>query len=482
MRSLQTTLMLWIGTTIAAILIVAGAVIYWAVYRALLDQFDGSLDRTGRTLAALIETDGEHLESEAGDHDLSQFSTNEYPEYYQIFGSNGVILESSTSLNGQTLPYEPNRSEKTRFEFALLKNGHNVRTATLNFVPRLEHAEDAHGAVGNDVSDRNQAALTLVVAHDTTELNGTLSRIAWLIVVVTATTILLGLVSAAWVAKRGLRPLRAAVDDIARIDGKHLDVRLDLNQAPSEVQPTIAALNQMLDRLKETFQREREFSANVAHELRTPLAGLKSTIEVAVSQERNTNEYMHSFNECLTICDETETIIANLFTLSRVDSGKCAVTNEHVVLPQLIRDTWSSFAQTADTRSISLHLEMDESLEFETDPEKMRLVLRNLFDNAISYSPNGTNIYTACNQQADLAVIQITNTASSKLNNADISHVFERFWRGDKSRSQTGQHSGLGLALCRSLIELLGGSIDVSVSSDNRFTASVNLPNKSSKS
>ncbi len=498
MRSLQSKLMLWIGLAIATILAVAGLMIYFAVYHALLNQFDAALDRTVHTLAYLVETDGERIQSDMAGGEPPQFVANEKPDYYQIFRDGGGVVESSSSLKGGSLPMMRLRGKGPVFEFLTLPDGRAGRVVAIKVVPRFDsHEEDDDEEDQNDSSiDRGfdedpvgfemsqssnsptPSPVTLVFARDMEELNDTLAQIWWLIAIVTIVAIMFGLGIAAWVARLGLRPLRNAVGRISSIDGMHLDIRLDPTNAPSEVQPTIVALNQMLDRLKDTFLREREFSANVAHELRTPLAGIKSTIEVAVSRKRESDEYQAAFGDCLAICDDTEAIIDNLFTLSRIDAGKCMVRRESVDLTWLMRECWKPFEEIARQNGLSVSWSLDESVRLPVDPEKLRLVLRNLFDNAVSYSSNRSSVEIRCRQmertKTNRVQFQITNT-SSRLQQRDVPYLFERFWRADKSRSQTGRHSGLGLPLCRSLIRLLGGNIDASLDGA-RFRISVELP------
>jgi two-component system sensor histidine kinase ResE len=168
--------------------------------------------------------------------------------------------------------------------------------------------------------------------------------------------------------------------------------------------------------------------------------------------------------------------VENLLTLARVEAGKCAVQSEPIELSEIIRNTWRRFAEPAATRNLSATFQMDDATEIPCDREKLELVLRNLFDNAVCYASPGSQIQIGCHKKGSEVVgISINNTISG-LGRSDLDHLFDRFWRADSSRSQTGQHSGLGLPLCRSLIELMGGSIHARMPGSQQFAIYVELP------
>ncbi len=494
-RSLQSRLMLGTGVSMAAVLLVAGILLYLVVRGSLLAEFDSDLEKTCRSLAGMVETDGQRVESEMADRALPRSAGSDRPDWYQILGASGRIIESSPGLVEQRLAICAGQGPLS-VGFAELPDGRPGRSVALRFVPRFEppHETDlpdheSIGAVpaaavetgtanpGGTGDAAHGSSVTLVVARDTTEMNRTLHRIRWLIGVVTGCAILAGVLLSSLVARWGLSSLRTTAAQIAAIDGGNLNQILETAAAPREVQPMVQALNQMLHRLRMAFDRERQFSANVAHELRTPLAGLTSTIEVATTRRRDLEEYQTVLQKCLSICNQTEAIVDNLFMLARVDAGQCTAHRELIDMAHLIRQVWQPFEPLAQQRNLMLDWNLDESLQVSTDNVKLALVLRNLFDNSVSYAESGTaiEVHCAAGPSDGMARIRISNSVSD-FSPSDMEQLFERFWRADHSRSQTGQHSGLGLPLCRSLIQLLGGSIHARLIRGHRLDMMIELP------
>jgi two-component system heavy metal sensor histidine kinase CusS len=232
-------------------------------------------------------------------------------------------------------------------------------------------------------------------------------------------------------------------------------------------------LNDLLGRLDDTLSRERAFSANVAHELRTPLAGLRSTIEVALAKPRESAEYQQVLDTCLEICQQTAAITDNLLALARLDAGHCEVHREPVQLLHLLHETWAPLAGRAELQSLTVDWQLQQ-VTLITDPSLLRLVLGNLFDNAVCYADSGGRIAIGVVAQAASVDIRVENTAG-QLSPELAERVFDRFWRGDSSRTETGRHAGLGLSLCHDIARLLDGLISVSVQ-DTCFRVRLRLP------
>jgi len=243
---------------------------------------------------------------------------------------------------------------------------------------------------------------------------------------------------------------------------------------PAEMVPVAHRLNDLLQRLEEAFHRERAFTADAAHELRTPLAGLRSVIEVALARPRTGDDYEQAMTECLDIVLHTQSMIDNLLALARLDSGQLTLRPETLCLSEVVDAAWRPLADKTVARGLSVDSRVPTDLSFKTDRDNLALTLTVLLTNAVEYSDDDGQIRIAAQQLGDLVELTVANSGC-KLSEDAARHVFERFWRADASRTNTGIHCGLGLAIAKRIVTSLGGTIAASVSGDN-FVVRIILP------
>ena len=329
----------------------------------------------------------------------------------------------------------------------------------------LPVAEESHPSrVGADW-------VTLVVARDTAQMDHALHGLAWMLggvsaFAVVALTALLG-----WVVVRSLRPLDAFAANIALIGESDLASRLPTDGAPSEMIPVIHGFNELLERIEAAFDRERMFSSNVAHELRTPLAGLLATIQVALSRSRGSAEYRDALERCEDISHDTHRLVETLLSLSRLEGSKVRTDAVAVALDEIVDEEWKKLADRAGDKGIVAAIGKSSGVSVAADGDQVRIVLANLFDNAIEYTHPGGAIEYICRAADSGATLRIAN-GPCDLPAESVAHVFGQFWRGDAARSQTGDHSGLGLALCKRIVDASGGQIEVTLEDDS-FVATI---------
>jgi signal transduction histidine kinase len=279
----------------------------------------------------------------------------------------------------------------------------------------------------------------------------------------------------AWVVGRGLRPLAAVARRIESIGDKDLSARVDAEKTPAELRPVVDRLNELLARLEAAFLREKTFTADIAHELRTPLAGLTTALEVCASQQRTPAEYEQVITRCLKVSRTMRAMMENLLMLARVDARQLKAATEAIDLPALLADAWKDFAAIAARRQLRVQWNCPETLAVKSDRGLLAMVLRNLFDNAARYAGDAGFIHIDARFQDRHAVIVVENS-DSQVAAGDAQKVFDRFWRGDAARSAAGEHCGLGLALCRRIVDVLGGTIAVATERGGAFRVTVQIP------
>lgn len=453
--SIRRRLLAGIALAVALTFAVAGAVVTWLLRASLAEEFDAALVARARAIASNIEDDDGKIELEVGADGAPGDATR-----FQVWQEGRVLLRSTTLRGRDLVPAGPLERDVPLVSDAVLPDGRQARQVTLHYSPRRE--------LGQERDPRRQELVVLAVARDLGEIDGTMARVTRSLVVVGLLATLLSAVIAFGVVRFGLAPVRALAAAIAEVREGELLARLDKAATPRELSPVVERLDDLLRRLAAAFARERELTAEVAHELRTPLAGLRATLEVALGRDdRPSEKYRAALAECLSITRQTEALVQTMLSLAQLDAGVVKVRAEPVALHTLVAEVVAELAPRAAARGVTVHSVLPAT-EVATDAEKLRVVVHNLVENAVSYVDERGAIFVELHG----ATLQVRNTGCL-LAPADVPRVFERFWRGDAARS-SGAHAGLGLALCQKLMTTLGGSLTAQVSGDT-FVATVKL-------
>jgi heavy metal sensor kinase len=469
MRSLRNRLIIGVIGGILLLLTVFSLIVYSVIRRALINQFDESLLSTARILAASVEQDGNQIELEFDVQQMPEFQRCINPTFYQLWQQDGTVVVRSPSLGTDDLLHlEGPSAEQVFQEFKTL--GQPRRAVGFKFTPRLSDS----GEVSGEQKTKEQV-LTLVMARDASGLYRQLNLLQRILLAACVITISLSIFIAAFVVRGGLRPLNSIAAEIANIREDNLAARIGTERIPSELFPIKNRLNELLSRLEDSFNRERRFTADVAHELRTPLAGLRSILEVTLTRNRDVDEYRNSLAECLEISKSMQSMANNLLTLARIDAHQMTFRKGRIELAKLVGSCWRSFSDRALERDIVFDNRIPDKIVCESDPDCLSIVLSNLFDNAVEYANKAGKIWVEAHQSDDSVEISIANTGC-QLTDEQASHIFDRFWRADISRANTGAHCGLGLALVERLVRALGGSTAVELQPGGIFIIRLVLP------
>lgn len=259
-----------------------------------------------------------------------------------------------------------------------------------------------------------------------------------------------------WLAVRqGVRPLERVTRDLAQRSPENL-AALDTAGLPSEARPLVERLNDLFGRVEQSFAQERRFTADAAHELRTPLAGLRAQAQVALAAG-NEAARSHALEQLLQGCDRTTHLIEQLLVLARVDAAKAADFGE-LAPAAIAREVLGQLAPAALAKSIDLELQADDAARLRGNPAWLAVLVRNLVDNAIRYSPPGGQVRVSIARDGDGIALQV---ADSGLGVADdeLACLGRRFWRSLDSGQPAATGSGLGLSIVERIVALHGGRL-----------------------
>lgn len=435
----------------------------------LLAQLDHALTDKMRIIrsACVQHPGGVHVE--LGRELFLRMHDPEDPEYLRLsLADSGEILLESPSLRGVEIPPPMERVDEPRLEIVDLPDGRRLRMAGQHF-----HAHREPGVTAPPVR------LRLIAAHDVGKVEAASRGIVLLSLKACAVSLALLAILIRWIVRRNLRFLHELSRLIGGVSLEEASVGgIRVDNAPREVLPVILRLNELMARMDRALENERRFTANAAHELRTPLAGLRGRIELALSRPRNNEEYEDALVELLAIEHWLERLVQSLLLLARLEAGTQRIEYEPLPLPDLIRRSWKPYYERAETGDYEVELICDPVFEppRPLPIELMEIVCRNLFDNALSYTiPGGVIRVTARETESDLSM-EVWNAPVTEDSIMPIEEVFLPFARGAASRSAEERHSGIGLALCRRIVLSLGGGIEARRPDGESFQILVRIP------
>lgn len=473
-RSVRSHLLLGMTLGMSALLLVFSVVVHTVIRDSLVEELDASLSTMARSLATMVDYDEDELEVEFNPEKLPEFQGRGRKKWYlEVWQDNGTVLVRSESLGKTDLPRFGGSTRQPALRWVHLPDGSTARAAGIRCRAKVDTEDDE-----DDPPSRAKSAppeIEVVVARSTGDIDARLHLLRWLLAGVSVGTIVLGLGVGFVVVRQGLRPVNALAARVSAVRADSLGMGIAADDQPAELRPIAERIDSLLARLHVAFERERGFSSDVAHELRTPLAGLRATAEVALSRDRAAEDYRGALADCLTIIRNTQSVVDQLLTLTRLDASKVGFTPESVRISELADSAWQPCMERAAVRGVQIDNTVPPDLTCPTGRDLLLLILANLLANAAEYADANGRIRVAADRRAGQIEIVVTNTGA-RIREADVAHVFDRFWRGDASRTDTGLHSGLGLAVVERAAAALGGQVSAHVTDDGEFVVRVLLP------
>jgi len=269
---------------------------------------------------------------------------------------------------------------------------------------------------------------------------------------------LLGAVGAYWITQRGLRPVQHLSRLVREIGAESLGRRLALEGPPDEVKALADAFDDMLERLEQAFAQQSRFVADAAHELRTPLATLRTNLEV-IYQDQNASleDYREMAKVLDRILDRMERLMENLLLLA---GGEAEVQREVTNLGVVLTEAVDEMKPLAQAHNVTLELEVTDELVALADPLLLARAVGNLIENGIRYNRPGGSVAVTAYREANGIVIQIKDSGIG-ISSDELPHIFERFYRVDRSRDRHRGGAGLGLSITAHIVQLHAGHIRV---------------------
>lgn len=449
LRTLRVRFALWTSGLLLSALTLFGGFVYFSMSRNLYTALDNALALSASQVSAGLNIDNGKL--------ILSDSLIEAPENADLRGSGftiRVLTPQGDLIQGfgryQNLPVSSTQSVVTYTDPA---SHVNIRVHT------------------QPVNDNNQLVAIVQVAQSQDNVEDTLERLLATLLISIPILVTIAGFGGYFLASQALAPIDHITITARRISAEDLSARLDVPATNDEVGRLTETLNDMLARLDDSFQRERQFTNDASHELRTPLTAMQAILGVIREKRRSPEEYEQAIDDLSEETDRLRTLVENLLRLAHGDKQTHDLF-EAVNLSLLLKDVADSLRPLAEAKLLTLTCKTSENLIVLGDSDELIRLFVNLLDNAIKYTDRG-EIRMSARRVENKIEIQVSDTGVG-IDPEHLPHIFNRFYRVDKSRTEHG--SGLGLAIAREIINAHDGSIKVHSNIHKGSSFTVNLP------
>jgi signal transduction histidine kinase len=374
------------------------------------------------------------------------------PVFIQFLDNNGNLIEKSPNLKKQTLTLHTNIEDKELFDTKLLDN--KIRQIQI------------------PIYNRTKKIGYLLIAMSLEDASMVLQNLSEVLIIAYPLILIVLFLIARFIAGRSIKPISSIIETSNIITKDNLTSRIPLPLNRDELYILSKTINNLLDRIENTIEREKEFTSDASHELRTPLTVIKGTLEVLIRKPRNPAEYEEKISYCISEVDRLNNLIDQLLLLARFENQKQSLKREKICLNAVILDSISRYSNTIQAKNIQVATEFKKDYYIETDIYLFSIIINNLISNALKYSDINTKLAITIkedNNTIECGIIDSGIGIASK----DVEKVFNQFFRSNSTEHPEIKGTGLGLSIVKKLCLLL--SIDIKISSQENVGTAVML-------
>ncbi len=481
---IRVQLTLWYTSISALLLLLFGIAFYITLRASLASSFDTTLQMRSQQVAETVSIKNGKLAVDG--------MVNELPE----LSATAAIVDSFDDIDAANQADQPDTSNKSTHVFARILDVtgkviysspgfSNVVMPTestrhpLQRTPWYGNVDGPHDielrVYSTMLIDKQQLVGVVQVGQSLRTLQEHMENIFIALLIITPFVLLCSVLGCYWLAGRAFRPIHRLTRTAREIGARDLHQRVPVPVARDEVRDLSLIFNQMIGRLDSAFTQQRRFVADASHELRTPVAAIRSMTEVALEQPTSTDDYIAVLQGVNAESERLGTLISDLLILARADEGQVQFEHDLVRLDLLLADAVASLEPLAVERKISLILQPFCEATVLGDAARLIQVIVSLIDNALTYTNAGGCVTLSVATTTSFALLKVSDTGIG-ISQQDKEHIFERFYRADPARSRAAGGSGLGLSIVDWIVRVHGGSVSVESQLGHGSTFTVTLP------
>ncbi len=465
-RSLRFKLTLWYVLILGVLLIAFSSFLYFTLSKSLYRDVDNKL----RSLAELIATESASPLSKFGFGNIDQTleaSMNLRPigKFIQVLDESGRIGPKSDNLKNVQLPISLNALKNASTGLITFETSRSVGNTPLRIVTL-------------PVAEKDHTMRIVQVASSLEDVEDALNTLLLILTITVPSVLIMASVGGQFLAHKALKPVDQITQTARMITSQNLNQRIPPPKVKDEISRLVETFNDMITRLDQSFCQIKQFSSDASHELKTPLTILRGEVEVTLRKERTSPEYQQILRSNLEEIDRMTQIVEDLLLLSRADNGEIQLAPKEINLSEIVREIVPQAHILAESKNLHIHTLLPEDQVYILgDRLRIRELFLNLLENAVKYTEEGgkITIHLAKNHapssgkdngngfepgKMGLAEITVTDTGIG-IARQDQERIFDRFFRVDKARSREQGGSGLGLSICKWIVEAHRGKISV---------------------
>jgi two-component system OmpR family sensor kinase len=459
----KTRLSLWHLVCVAVILAIAAFISDWALARLVRHQVDSALlVLAHQEMVAIEHAPAEPLRIHEAPPGTAGPSFERLDKFVQIVTGDGEPLARSATLGTARLPLSERARQSLRREQIIYETVENFGDEPIRMISVPMRVGAGHYAVQ--------------VAGSLDDARAIMHAARWLFLSVAAAILAAVAATGALLARRALVPIDHIVTRARRIGEASLAGRLPHPGKSDEIGRLVDTLNDMLGRIEKSFEMQRHFTADASHELMSPLSRLRAELEVTLRRPRNIAEYEESLRSCLEEVERLSWLTEELLSLARLDSGEGReAATEPALLAPIVEKAMQRLEDEARRSHVTMVLEPRSAVLVTASPAVVSVAVSNVLHNAVKFCGTGGRVSVNVDVDGRDAVVEVSDTGPG-VGAEEIPLIFERFHRGSGPRAAGAPGVGLGLAICRALVERQGGRISVASTPGRGATFAIRLP------
>ncbi|RYD20127.1 MAG: hypothetical protein EOP88_16330 [Verrucomicrobiaceae bacterium] len=456
--SIRRNLLLRCGAGTGVLLCVLSAGVYLLVRQSLYRELDESIEQTATLLANQVEYEDYSINFEWKEGIGTNRSLTEYG-LFQFWDEKTGNTTRSPGLGPHDLPRFTGIEGRPLLRNITLADGNRGRAIGLRVVPFVMPEEYEKMKATGFIVDPKTLPHVLVVARDAEQVHHTLERLRWVLALGGLTMLGLGFLLIQRIVGVSLRPIDDMTAQMRERAEHQLDSALVVpGELPVELTGLAQSFDSLLSRVAAIRQRERDFIRHAAHELRTPIAGLRATTDLALSQQRDAPSYRGHLETCQSTAIELGELVKRLSALSRVGATGNAASLDQIDVTQVLAGCLESFAPLFEQRGLAVNRDVpSHPLIATADPTLLRIIINNLLDNAGSYSPSPGELRIRAALADNRVELRFANRSDDLPDN--LERLFEPLFRKESSRNDSASHLGIGLTLSLEAATAMGATL-----------------------